>query len=101
LRRLFASRKPPRVDAQSIGRSDAQSRPATVSHGGNAAEPEIHTTAGTRSWGPRTNPSTRCRSVFRGSIRIRQQAFSALDGVPANVLRQGYDESVYDERGDQ
>ena len=37
----------------------------------------------------------------RGSIRIRQQAFSALDGVPANLLRQGYDESVYDERGDQ
>src|SRR3982074_3394241 len=34
---------------------------ATESHGGNAAGPEIHTTAGTRSWGPRTNPSTRCR----------------------------------------
>ena len=52
---------PGRVDAQSIGRSDARSRPATESHGGNAAGPEIHTTAGTRSWGPRTNPSTRCR----------------------------------------
>ena len=56
-----ASRMPQRVDAQSIGRSDARSRPATGSHGGNAAGPEIHTTAGTRSWGPRTNPSTRCR----------------------------------------
>ena len=52
---------PRRVDAQPIGRSDARSRPATESHGGNAAGPEIHTTAGTRSWGPRTNPSTRCR----------------------------------------
>ena len=38
-----------------------ESRPATESHGGNAAGPEIHTTAGTRSWGPRTNPSMRCR----------------------------------------
>jgi hypothetical protein len=56
-----ASRMPRRVDAQSIGRSDARSRPATESYGGNAAGPEIHTTAGTRSWGPRTNPSTRCR----------------------------------------
>src|SRR3977135_4506307 len=50
-----------KAGASSIGRSDARSRPATESHGGNAPGPEIHTTAGTRSWGPRTNPSTRCR----------------------------------------
>src|SRR6476660_7572342 len=31
---------PRRVDAQPIGRSDARSRPATESHGGNAAGPE-------------------------------------------------------------
>src|ERR1700704_5901460 len=49
-----------KAGASSIGRWDARSRPATESHGGNAAGPEIHTTAGTRSWGPRTNPSTRC-----------------------------------------
>jgi hypothetical protein len=44
-----------------FGHSDARSHPATESRGGNAARSEIHTTAETRSSGPRTYPSMRSR----------------------------------------
>ena len=39
--------------------------------------------------------------VVATTFAPRHAIVSSCSGVPANVLLQGYDESVYDERGDQ
>src|SRR3981081_4198552 len=52
---------PRSVAGQSIRRSDARLHPATEAHGGCVARSETRTTAETRSSGPGTSPSTRCR----------------------------------------
>ena len=49
------------VDGQSIRRSDAWLHPATEAHDDCVARSGIHTTAETRSSGPGTDPSMRCR----------------------------------------